>query len=101
MTRGLIEIESKMICFYCFKTMIRRGHPDFEKRKADQFTIDHRIPVSKGGPNRKSNMVACCQRCNILKGDTTEEEFRKLYARRLESGRQLYEKKEKKWRKKK
>lgn len=30
-------------------------------------TIDHVIPLSKGGSNLMHNLVACCQKCNTLK----------------------------------
>lgn len=31
--------------------------------------VDHVIPVSKGGTNEQSNLVAACQDCNLGKGD--------------------------------
>lgn len=32
-------------------------------------TIDHRIPKSKGGTDDDWNLVACCNKCNAIKGD--------------------------------
>jgi 5-methylcytosine-specific restriction endonuclease McrA len=33
-------------------------------------TIDHVVPISKGGPrNEYTNVVACCNECNSKKGD--------------------------------
>ena len=43
-------------CYYCFsysKTCL---------------TIDHYIPVSKGGKHTKSNVVPACKTCNARKG---------------------------------
>ena len=38
----------------------------------DTITIDHRIPVSKGGTNWLSNLVPSCKMCNCLKGATVK-----------------------------
>ena len=44
---------SKGICFYCNKS--------FNK---NELTIDHKIPISKGGRSVKGNLVPCCKECN-------------------------------------
>ncbi len=38
------------------------------------LTRDHVKPVSRGGRNRWSNVVAACKQCNIRKGGRTPEE---------------------------
>ncbi|MFZ5871133.1 MAG: HNH endonuclease [Actinomycetota bacterium] len=38
-------------------------------------TVDHVLPRSRGGPETWENLVACCVRCNNLKGDRTPEEM--------------------------
>ncbi len=42
--------------------------------KNGNLTLDHIMPRSRGGNDRWENMVACCIRCNNLKGDRTLEE---------------------------
>lgn len=37
-------------------------------------TVDHVLPRSRGGPQTWENLVACCLRCNNLKGSRTPEE---------------------------
>lgn len=37
-------------------------------------TVDHVLPRSRGGQDSWSNLVACCVRCNNVKGDRTPEE---------------------------
>lgn len=36
----------------------------------NQATIDHVIPMAKGGPHTYANVRACCHRCNSLKTDS-------------------------------
>ena len=39
------------------------------------LTFDHVIPLAAGGPNTKSNSVACCTVCNGLKGGRVFDSF--------------------------
>jgi len=38
------------------------------------LTIDHVIPRSRGGENTWTNLVTCCSRCNVYKGNKTPKE---------------------------
>ncbi len=38
-------------------------------------TIDHVLPRSRGGQDSWENLVACCLRCNNVKGDRTPNEM--------------------------
>ena len=38
-------------------------------------TIDHIMPRSRGGKDSWENLVACCLKCNNIKGDRTPEEM--------------------------
>jgi hypothetical protein len=46
-------------------------------QKLDQgsVSLDHVIPVSKGGPNTKDNLWTCCHTCNSIKSGRTIEKF--------------------------
>ncbi len=55
-------------CFYCGRTMTL----SIGNRRA---TIDHRVPLSRGGRHDPDNLVAACYRCNQWKGDEEEETF--------------------------
>ena len=44
---------------------LAEGAPDFA-------TIDHIVPLSKGGTDKIENMQAACARCNAEKGDRYE-----------------------------
>lgn len=45
------------------------------------LTIDHVIPRWMGGPQSWDNLVACCRRCNLKKGDKTPAQARMHLAR--------------------
>lgn len=41
----------------------------------DTFTVDHIVPVKRGGTNDLSNYRCLCDRCNKWKGDSLDEEL--------------------------
>ena len=51
-------------CFYC-----KRGLLFVES------TLDHKIPLSKGGTDEIENYVLSCRDCNTEKGSSSFEEF--------------------------
>lgn len=63
-------------CYYCG-----------QKLNENNSTLDHKIPLSKGGDNSKENLVACCLECNSIKGDKTLEEVATKLLERLKNRR--------------
>jgi 5-methylcytosine-specific restriction endonuclease McrA len=57
--RGVLRRDNYR-CGYCLKSA---------------NTIDHVLPKSRGGSDSWENLVACCLRCNNLKGDRTPQEI--------------------------
>ena len=60
----------KGICYHCG-----------EKLAKDKLTMDHLVPVARGGKSTKKNCVVCCKDCNNRKGhklgvELTMEEMR-------------------------
>ena len=41
-----------------------------------EVTVDHIIPISRGGPDCRDNMICSCRPCNEFKRNRTVEEFR-------------------------
>lgn len=53
-------------CEYCG---VRVTHAKRDRPKPTSATMDHVMPLSKGGHTRKNNMVLCCYACNQAKGN--------------------------------
>ena len=66
--RELWEIQNRR-CGYCGTQIGIR-----------EVTVDHIIPLSRGGPDCADNVICSCKPCNELKRDRTVEEFRALIA---------------------
>lgn len=47
---------AKGICHYC-------GHPT----PPDKLTMDHIVPIARGGRSTKGNVVTACKNCNTKK----------------------------------
>ena len=67
------ELSKKQggLCYYCEEPMKRKG--------PKACTLDHLIPLSRGGKDIKRNCVAACFTCNQAKGDLTFAEIDKLF----------------------
>lgn len=54
------------------REVLRRDHHSCQYcGSTKQLTLDHVIPVSKGGKHRWDNVVTACERCNQRKSDRT------------------------------
>jgi 5-methylcytosine-specific restriction endonuclease McrA len=66
-------------CFYCQRPMTGPVGPGVTQ-PASMMTIDHRVPLARGGSNDADNVVLCCKKCNASKSDLTDEEYRRFLA---------------------
>ena len=57
-------IRNKAKCYYCQKSL-----------EHNETTMDHIVPVSRGGSSSKGNIVISCKECNNLKKDLTPVEW--------------------------
>ncbi len=51
-------------CYYCG-----------EKFSASELTMDHKVPLARGGRSTKSNTVVSCKPCNFKKQSLTSAEW--------------------------
>jgi 5-methylcytosine-specific restriction endonuclease McrA len=83
LSRKNILMRDRYTCQYC----LRSGN-------AGELTLDHVVPRSRKGESSWENLVACCNRCNNVKGNRTPEEAGMNLARQprpfsLHTSRQL------------
>lgn len=63
------QLLGRGICYYCGENFTK-----------EELTMDHKVPVSRGGKSQKGNVVVCCKACNTNKRHKTlaEMELEKL-----------------------
>lgn len=73
----IIHLESQNgFCVYCGKRIkIKNSHNS--ARKLDYASLDHIVPLSKGGADNMENTLASCIQCNSEKKDMDVGEFLK------------------------
>ena len=69
------ELFAKGICRYCG-----------QKFPKEELTLDHIVPVARGGRSTKGNMVVCCRSCNQAKKYLTPAEMILRAAEKNDSG---------------
>ena len=60
---------SRWKCIYCNKEVFFYQERPNTKLPHNMATIDHIIPKSKGGTDKKSNLVCACIECNHASSD--------------------------------
>ena len=52
-----------------------------------KLTVDHKVPLSKGGSDRRPNLQLLCPGCNTAKADLSQEEFEAVVRAWKDQGR--------------
>lgn len=63
-SRQNLFLRDQFTCQYCGRVL----------KNPKERTIDHVIPKSRGGKTVWTNVVLCCKKCNLKKGNRTPEE---------------------------
>ena len=73
----LTKNNSVSQCHYCKRINLLTNPKKkvIEENPFNILTIDHKIPLSKGGHNTLKNMLLSCQYCNTLKDNMLYEDF--------------------------
>jgi len=60
-----------------FQNLFRQGICHYCKKKfsPEELTLDHIVPVARGGKSTRGNMVVCCRDCNQKKKFLTPAEM--------------------------
>lgn len=67
--------SQKGLCYYCARLMRRVNNGATGRRHPQTESIDHKIPLSRGGTHTKNNLVLACLQCNLRKHVLTASEF--------------------------
>lgn len=77
------------LCYYCKKPTALHKMKNGVRVPNNARTVDHKVPLSRGGRNVAENKVVACYGCNTEKGKLTEAEYRTvLYYRHTETQRE-------------
>lgn len=58
-------------CYYCSLPLT------FKRNRINTITVDHNIPIKRGGTNVIRNLLPACKKCNKRKYTKTAKEFLK------------------------
>ena len=47
-------------------------------KSKENLTIDHKIPLSRGGTDDLSNLQCLCKRCNQIKSSVRDDEIKRI-----------------------
>lgn len=83
--RKIMEIlankQDGWYCSYCKKQLPEASGELYNGYSREDWkgfpSIDHYIPLIKGGTNNMSNFVLCCNHCNVKKGTKHGDEYLK------------------------
>lgn len=64
MAKSILDKGEITDCIYCSKELTH-----------DNASIDHIIPIVKGGTNAQVNLIVCCKECNCERGHTDFYEY--------------------------
>lgn len=67
----------KGLCYFCKHDLIlfEKVTEKVRKKHYSYATIDHLIPLARGGKDNFENTAVVCHPCNFLKGNMTATEF--------------------------
>ncbi|XRB09669.1 HNH endonuclease [Pycnococcus provasolii] len=83
LTRKNLLLRDRHSCQYCGCRGSGDGSPERTKRGDVALTIDHVIPVSKGGIHDWTNCVIACSACNAKKGNLMPKDAAKMKGLKL------------------
>ncbi|MBU1195017.1 MAG: HNH endonuclease [Proteobacteria bacterium] len=67
--------RSSGICHYCQNSFLPK-----------ELTMDHIVPLARGGKSEKFNVVPCCKECNTKKKQMLPVEWDEYMSRKGKSG---------------
>lgn len=69
-----VKENNKHVCYYCGKNIT----------DPEDLTVDHKIPVARGGQTVEFNLVISCKNCNLTKSNLNESEYKSILNEAIE-----------------
>ena len=76
--RKQLVVLQHNLCCYC-RVSLTWQFPANRPLAATCATLEHIVPVARGGANHIRNLAVSCNRCNARRGTTPHEEFMNVY----------------------
>jgi len=71
----LAEVQKARVCYYCGVGISLLTEAKGKRYHPYRLTIDHMMPIARGGSSKLDNLVAACGECNSSKCAMTADEF--------------------------
>jgi 5-methylcytosine-specific restriction endonuclease McrA len=88
-----VYLKAGFFCWYCLEPMvISHGFGDKQQmhvHHVNDFSLEHKIPLSKGGTNELSNLAFCCIGCNNRVNESTMPSLARTHYRRVSPTKSL------------
>ena len=69
-----VKENNKHVCYYCGKNIT----------DPEDLTVDHKIPIARGGQTVEFNLVISCKNCNLTKSNLNESEYKSILNEAIE-----------------
>ena len=66
--------DNGMICPICGREMVYETTGSNDR----MMTLEHIMPLSRGGDQTRNNLIMICRECNCAKGSMTVEEYERM-----------------------
>lgn len=76
--RKYVKMDSYYVPYARKLVLKRDGHKCVYCNSSSNLTIDHVVPISKGGKSSWENTVASCWKCNNSKGEMNLKDFMEM-----------------------
>ncbi len=70
-TRWWQKKTASGVCYYCDRRVVHQ-----------ELTMDHLVPLTRGGRSTKGNLVPCCKSCNTKKKSMLPVEWEEYISRK-------------------
>lgn len=68
--------QQGMYCYLCGAELCNTKSIMSREESKRIVTVEHKVPLTRGGTNNIDNLALACASCNMIKGNKTVEEYK-------------------------